>query len=295
MGLVDEKDLEAVSFLFRGKAGHRFAGFLMHLFSFDRVNRLYDNSSRFTGAEFAGSILRDLGVKYEIGNAERLKQLPEGAFITVSNHPYGGLDGIIMIDFMAGLRPDYRFMVNRILSLVKAMDENFISVTPTGNRKKGVTAASINGIRETIRLLNEGHPVGFFPSGAVSDLILRGLRIRDRDWQAGIIHLIREAKVPVLPVRFFDGNSPFFYSLGLLNWRIRIMRQPSELFNKAGKRHRLGIGNIISVEEQSKFADSLSLGQYLRKAVYEMPVPESFVLKESIEFSEFINKMKSEM
>lgn len=295
MGIVGEKDLEAVSFLFRGKAGHWFADHLMHLFSFDRVNKLYDNSSRFTGAEFAGSILRDLDVKYEIGNAERLKQLPDGAFITVSNHPYGGLDGVIMIDFMAGLRPDYRFMVNRILSMVKAMDENFISVTPTGNRKKEVTAATINGIRETIRHLNEGHPVGFFPSGAVSDLSLREMRIRDRDWQPGIIHLIRSAKVPVLPVRFFDGNSPFFYSLGLINWRIRIMRQPSELFNKAGKRHRLGIGNIITVDEQEKFADSRSLGEHLRKAVYDMPLPVSFILKESLEYSELVNKMKSEM
>jgi len=178
---------------------------------------------------------------------------------------------------------------------VEAMDENFISVTPTGNRKKGVTAASINGIRETIRLLKEGHPVGFFPSGAVSDLSLRDMKIRDRSWQPGILHLIHSAKVPVLPIRFFDGNSPFFYSLGLLNWRIRIMRQPSELFNKAGKRHRIGIGNIISVDEQDKFTDSLSLGQYLRKAVYEMPVPESFILKESVDFSKLSNKMKSEI
>jgi putative hemolysin len=277
MGLINEKDLEAVSPLFRGGAGQHFARFLMHLFAFDKVNRLYDNSSKYSGAVFAGSILRDLGVNYVIGNAERLLQLPEGAFITVSNHPYGGLDGVIMVDMMAGIRPDYKFMVNRILSMVKAMNENFISVTPTGNKINGITATSMNGVRETLKLLHDGHPVGFFPSGAVSDLKLSTMKIRDRKWQPGILHLIYRARVPVLPIRFFDGNSPFFYSLGLINWRVRLLRQPSELFNKAGKDHRLAIGELISVEEQQRSGDIESLGLFLRKRVYEMPLPTTFI------------------
>ena len=81
--------------------------------------------------------MNDLGVNYVIGNAERLEQLPQEAFITVSNHPYGGLDGIILIDLIAGIRSDYKLMVNKIISLVKTMQENFISVIPTGNRKGG--------------------------------------------------------------------------------------------------------------------------------------------------------------
>jgi putative hemolysin len=284
MGLVNVKDLEAVSPVFRGEKGHSFAKFILRIFSFDKVNRLYDNSSRYTGAKFAASILDDLGVKYVIGNAERLRNLPEGAFITVSNHPYGGLDGIIMIDMMAGTRPDYKFMVNKILSMVKAMDENFISVTPKGNKKKGITATSINGIRETLTSLRDGHPVGFFPSGAVSDFSLREMRIRDRKWQESILHLIHSAKVPILPIRFFDTNSAFFYSLGLINWRIRLLRQPSELFNKNRKEHRIGIGNIISVQEQEQFDNCVSLGTFLRGKVYKMPLPSSFIPRTVINF-----------
>ncbi|HNX65732.1 MAG TPA: 1-acyl-sn-glycerol-3-phosphate acyltransferase [Bacteroidales bacterium] len=289
MGIIDEKDLEAVSPLFRGETGHHFAGFLMHLFSFDRVNQLYDNSSQYTGAAFAANILKDLKVNYVVGNAGRLRQLPEGAFITISNHPYGGLDGVIMIDMMASIRKDYKFMVNRILSMVKAMNDNFISVTPTGNKKAKITAASINGVRQTLKWLQEGHPVGFFPSGAVSDFSLLTLKVRDRRWQPGILHLICQAKVPILPIRFFDGNSAFFYSLGLINWRVRILRQPSEIFNKAGKKHRLAIGNLISVEEQKQFSDFTSLGAFLRKAVYEMPLPSSFTPREDLFFMDGVS------
>jgi putative hemolysin len=249
----------------------------MHLLAIDKVNQVYDNSGAYTGAEFTTRLLNDLGVNYAVGNAERLKLLPEGPFITVSNHPYGGLDGIMSIDLIAGIRADYKFMVNKMISLVKTLKDNVISVTPTGNKKTGLTSTSIRGIRETLEHLHNGHPVGFFPSGAVSDFSLRDFRIRDRKWQPSILHVIRSVKVPILPMRFFDRNSFFFYFLGLINWRIRALRLPSEVFNKRERELRIGIGNIVSPKEQLQFNDAESLGTFLRKSVYEMPVPGSFI------------------
>lgn len=286
MDIVSAKDFEVLSPLFKGERGHRYAEFFMRIFSIEKLNKVYSNLCQYSGAEFAAKLLDDFGVHYLIGNAERLKHLPEKAFITISNHPYGGLDGIIMIDLMARIRPDYKFMVNKILSLVKPMKENFISVTPTGNKLKGITRTSLQGVRETIHRLQSNHPVGFFLSGAVSDLSLRDLCIRDRKWQKSILHLIRTAKVPILPIRFFDKNSPFFYFLGLINWRIRTLRMPAELFNKEGKKTRIGIGNIISVQEQEQFDNSESLGMFLRKAVYEMPVPSSFTPRDMLTLRE---------
>lgn len=277
MKVIEPKDLEPLSFLFRGRIGHRCAERVIRLLAIDKVNRVYDNSGAWRGAEFTSRLLDDLGVNYIVGNAHRLQQLPDGAFITISNHPYGGLDGIMTIDLIARLRPDYKFMVNRLLSLIKTLDGNFISVIPAGNRKTGIKAASIHGIREAIGHLHAGHPLGFFPSGAVSDFTLRDLKVRDRRWQKSVLHLIHTAKVPVLPIRFFDKNSPFFYFLGLINWRVRLLRLPSEVFNKRDRVQRIGIGEIISPGEQSGFPDPLSLGDFLRKKVYGMPMPEVFV------------------
>jgi len=227
-------------------------------------------------------------VHYVIGNAERLQQLPEGALITISNHPYGGLDGIIMIDLMAHIRPDYKFMVNKVIAMVKTMEENFISVLPTTN-KKNPALANINGIRETLAHIRDGHPMGFFPSGAVSDFSLKNFRIRDREWQQSILSLIKSVKVPILPVRFFDNNSVLFYFLGMINWRIRSIRLPHEVFNKASQKPRIGIGNIISAQTQEQFTDIKSFGTFLRKAVYEMPMPDSFVPRTVLNFTEKIN------
>ena len=277
MKVVEPKDLEPLSFLFRGIWGQRFAEQVIRFLAIDKVNRVYDNSGAWKGPEFTSRLLDDLGVSYLVGNAARLKELPAGPFITVSNHPYGGLDGIITIDLMARIRPDYKFIVNRLLSMIKTLDCNFIPVVPTGNKKTGIKAASIRGIRDAIEHLHAGHPLGFFPSGAVSDFSLRDMRIRDRRWQESILHLIHSVNVPVLPIRFFDKNSAFFYFLGLIDWRVRLLRLPSEVFNKRGRQQRLGIGKLITAEEQSQFNDPASLGDYLRKKVYEMPLPGDFV------------------
>jgi putative hemolysin len=277
MNIIDYHDFESKSRIFRGRVGHWLAETIIRFLAIDRVNQVCDHSSAYKGVEFASRLLDDLDVDYMVGPPERLGFLPEGTFIIVSNHPYGGLDGVILIDLVGRIRPDIRFMVNKILSKFKTLNDNIISVTPTGARKSNVTAESIKGMRETLRLIREGHPVGFFPSGAVSDFRMKDFRIKDRDWQNSILHLIHAAKVPIVPIRFFGANSPFFYFLGLIHWKVRTWRLPYEIFNKKANKVRVGIGDIISVEEQNKFSDYMSLGAYLRKTVYEMPKPTTFI------------------
>ncbi len=275
--------MERLSPIFSGKLGNRLASRVMHFLAIDKVNAVYEHSCDHTGADFASRLLNDLGVHYRIGNIERLKQSLKGPFISISNHPYGGLDGIMLIDLMAGIRPDYKFMVNKVLSLIKTMEENFISVT-TVTTKKPESFANIISIRETLAHLRRGHPVGLFPSGAVSDFSLKNFNVRDREWQESMLKLIKMAKVPIVPIRFFDQNSPFFYFLGLINWKIRLLRMPSEVFNKRKQMPRIGIGEIISVEEQENFNDIRSFGLFLRKSVYNMPLPDSFTPRTILNF-----------
>jgi len=277
MKIVEPKEFEELSPIFKGDFGNKLAAGIMHLLSIDRVNQVYENSEAWTGPDFTSRLLRDMGVRYAIGNPGNLEKLPDGAFITIANHPFGGLDGIILIDIFASLRSQYRLMVNKLLTKVKTLSDNFIPVVPAGTGPVGLSGTNIRAIRETLSNLKNGNPVGFFPSGAVSDLGLNSFRIRDRKWQAGIIHLIRSAKAPLVPVRFFDHNSVFFYLLGLINWRIRTLRLPYELFNKTGQVLRLGIGKIISVDEQQCFPDTEDFGLFLRKSVYGMPLPGEFI------------------
>lgn len=270
MPLLTLSELESVSPLFRGKTGNAFARRLMHALSVDRLNDLYDRNAVFSGPAFARSVLNELGVHYEIENMEVLDALPDGPFITISNHPYGSIDGLILVDLFGHLRSDYKVMVNKILGRIEPLSDNFISVTPTGNERKSPSDDSIKGIKEAVRHVRSGHPLGLFPSGAVSDLSLKDGCVRDRQWQEPVIRLIKKLEVPILPVKFLDRNSDFYYSLGLIDWRVRLLRLPSEVFNKSGKRTGISLGKPISLQQQKSFDDIDKFGSFLRSSVYDL-------------------------
>ena len=272
MPLLTLQEIEQASPLFRGKCGARIAGYLMKALSVDRINDLYDRNSRFSGPDFAHAILEDIGVSYTVYRSEVLQHLPEGPFITVSNHPYGSIDGIVLADLFGHIRGDYKLIVNKFLSRIRALDPCFITVTPAGKDHSAPDKDSISGIKEAIRHVRAGHPLGIFPSGAVSDLSLKDRCVRDREWQMPIMQMIRKLNVPVLPVRFVDGNSAFYYSLGLIDWRIRLLRLPTEVFNKRGKPVRLVCGDIITPERQSEISDPDEFRKLLRNSVYNSTI-----------------------
>lgn len=282
MPLLGIDELERISPIFRGKAGNALSRALMRFLSVDKVNDLYDRNSVVNGPDFASAVLNDIGMKYDVGFEDTVDMLGtmqetlsalvgEGPFITISNHPCGHVDGIMLVDLFGHTRPDYKVMVNKILARIEPLGDSFIPVTPTGSSRTAPTAASVSGIKAALKHLRNGGGLGLFPSGAVSDLSLKDRNVRDREWQEAVVRLIMKAQVPVVPVRFFNGNSWLYYSLGLIDWRVRLLRLPAEVFNKKGSTMHIGIGPVISVEEQKRFRTDIgAFRAFLRERVYDM-------------------------
>lgn len=271
MALLTYTNLEQISPLFKGKSGHILANCLMKLFAVDKVCELYDNNEEYLGVDFAHHILQDIGVNYTVIGSEILEELPKGAFITISNHPYGSIDGIMLIDLIGRYRPDFKVLVNQFLGYIKRLEPNFIKVVPTGKQKEGIKKESLRGIMQSLKHLQSGAPLGLFPSGAVSDLSIKDSCIRDREWQMSAIQLIKKSRVPVVPIRFRDRNSMFYYLLGLIDWRLRVTRLPREVFNKRDKTTRVEILPIITVEEQDKYSNIEEFRTFLRSTIYPIP------------------------
>ena len=288
--LLPVSELEKMSALFRGKAGNAFARQLKKLLNISRIESINSSISHWSGADFAKATNEAAGVKYTVNGLSREQAmdhlsgiLPESSFITISNHPIGSLDGTILIDLFGHVREDFKVMVNDILWRFESLRPSLIPVNPNGNAVASPTAKSISGVRSSMAHLAEGHPLGLFPSGAVSDLkpgkrpvVSAGNicytepRVRDREWQMQIIKFISKAGMPVIPLRFLDGNSPFYYNLGLIDWKVRLLRLPSEMLNKSGKTIRLALGHIISPEQQAACASLEELRTLLRASVYSL-------------------------
>ena len=244
---------------------------LLHFLSVDKVNEIHSRFCDTPGPEFVRRMLFDgFKIRLRIDNEELLNNLPQGAFVTVSNHPFGALDGKTLIHHIASRRPQFKVMVNMILNQISAMRPNFIAVDALASNDPAKKQVSMRGIREVIKQVRSGNPVGFFPAGAVSKVNLKG-ELNDRQWQPSVVRLIEQLKVPVIPIYFHGSNSWWFNFLGVVSWQLRTLRLPAEVFRKCGKEIHVSVGDIISVEEQQRHQGSVTeFGEFLKSKTYEL-------------------------
>ena len=265
--VLDYEEICRMAPFFKGRK--KLVDRLFHLLSIDKVNDIHARNCDTPGVEFTTQLLRELDIKLRIDGEELLDQLPKGAFITVSNHAYGALDGIILINMIASRRPKFKVMVNMILNHIGAMRPNFIAVDALASSDPAKQAVSKHGIREAIMQVKRGEPLGFFPAGAVSKLN-RHLWLEDRQWQPSVIRIIKMLGVPVVPIFFHGGNSPWFNFLGLVSWQLRTLRLPAEVFNKKGSTFHISVGDIITPETLAQYDDIDQLGQFLKQQTYSL-------------------------
>ncbi|MDL2214773.1 1-acyl-sn-glycerol-3-phosphate acyltransferase [Dysgonomonas sp. OttesenSCG-928-M03] len=269
--LISADEVRNIHPIFRGRFGNILIKLAMSLTGMNKVNRIYDASKQYEGVAFCDHLLKDVGVNIVVENREVLNRFDGQAFITVSNHAYGHIDGITAIDVVGSVRPDYKMMVNFILGMIDTMAMNFIAVNPFQSGKLA-NKSSLDGVKQCILHLKEGHPLGFFPAGAVSKTKLKGLKmtVKDREWQQSVIKLIKASKVPVIPMYFSGNNSWFFNFLDLVDWRLRSLRLGHEVYNKKGKTIYVRFGEPIMPDEIALHTDLDELGNFLKEKTYDL-------------------------
>lgn len=261
---------DVVAMVPRLKGHRRLVDGVLHFLSIDKVNDLHRHNCGTPGVAFCDGLLKELDIRLKVDNADVLKRFPTGAFVTVSNHPFGALDGISLIRLVGGYRPDFKVMVNMILNHITAMRRNFIAVDALASDDPKKKAVSMQGIKQAIMQVRKGSPMGFFPAGAVSKVNRRG-KLRDREWQPSIVRLIAQLGVPVVPIFFHGRNSRWFNFLGMVSWKLRTMRLPAEVFGKRGSTIHISVGEPISVDEiREQNTSAEALGEFLKARTYAL-------------------------
>lgn len=256
--------------ILQGKHGDKIINLGFKVAGIKYANKAYDDSKHLTGHAFCKDLLDKLEITRTVRNAEILDEYKNQPFITVSNHPYGHVDGIALIETVASRSPMFKIMVNVLLGLIDTMAENFIVVNP--NEIGGKKSITWNGIKESLQHIKDGHPMGFFPSGAVSNIRLSKGKwvIEDREWQTSIIKLIQKVKKPIIPIHISGNNSFSFYASKIFGWKARNFRLCHELYNKAGKEIVLTVGNPIEPNELKKYDSPEELAAYFKATTYDL-------------------------
>jgi putative hemolysin len=266
MGLVTAKEVaKAINTDKYGVLGTFSGWLLMKVLKISTLNKIYNRNKHLSELEFLNAILDEFQIKFEIPE-EDLKRLPkEGAYITISNHPLGGIDGILLLKLMLEREPNFKIIANFLLHRIEPMKPYIMPVNPFEDHKDA--KSSIIGIKETLRHLSDGKPLGMFPAGEVSTY-KDGKLVVDKPWEEGAIKIIKKAKVPVVPIYFHAKNSKLFYLLSGLNETLRTAKLPSELLTQKNRVIKVRIGKPISVNEQNEITNISEYGNFLRKKTY---------------------------
>ena len=271
MGLVTAKEVAKVINADKYGILGTFSGWLlMKVLKISTINKIYDRNKHLKDLGFLNALLDDLQIKFEIPE-EDFKRLPKnGAYITISNHPLGGIDGLLLLKLMLEKEPNFKIIANFLLHRIDPMKQYIMPVNPFENHKDA--KSSVIGIKETLRHLSDGKPLGMFPAGEVSTY-KDGKLMVDKPWEEGAIKVIRKAQVPVVPIYFHAKNSWLFYLLSKISGTMRTAKLPSEVFSQKHRAIKVRIGKPISVAEQNEYISIEDYSEFLRRKTYMLANP----------------------
>lgn len=260
----------------RGPVGSVVASLAMKVMGLDKANEHYARCAGGNANDFAARAMKEVGVGYDI-KPEQLDYVPrEEAFIMLANHHYGGLDGMMTLDLIGHIRPDYRTVSTFLLGKVPEMKPTMFPVNPFSSSGTGARG-NMTGIRNALKHIKDGGCLGLFAAGAVATYQPKKERtawekhiVEDCPWPMSIVKFIRTCNCPVLPVYFEGGCSERFHRLGRIHPMLRTVNLVNETINKQGKRIPMRIGKPVSVEEMNRYETLEELYGFLRNRIYVM-------------------------
>ncbi|MGC6455766.1 MAG: lysophospholipid acyltransferase family protein [Coraliomargaritaceae bacterium] len=210
--------------------------------------------------------LQVMGVSIEIDRPLFEHLLQRGPLIVVANHPFGGLDGVVMGALLSGVRSDSKLMGNYFLSRIDGIRGSLIKVDPFERRSSA--RANLTGMREAQDWLQAGGCLGVFPAGEVSAFNSRSLSVVDRPWSPHIVSLALRSGASVLPIYFEGRNSWVFLLAGIVHARFRTLLLAREFCKKCNTTVLVRMGRPVSPETMKLMGKKRVITDYLRLQTY---------------------------
>ena len=188
----------------------------------------------------------------------------------VSNHPLGGLDGMIIAQMIHNARPNQlKVIVNDLLMHMEPLAGLWAPVNKVGRLSR-------EQVEEQQRMWESETDVLTFPAGACSRLQrIRGRwQIRDLEWQKNFIQRAREYQRDIVPIYFEGRNSRFFYTLALLRkWlgiklNIEMLYLVDEMYGAHGKHFKVHVLQPIPYTTFDNTRSPKEWAEYVKNIVY---------------------------
>ncbi len=233
----------------------------------DELNDILRFSEGAIDVEFADKTLQWLNAKSNVKFTNRESLHLDKRYIFVSNHPLGGLDGLIMISVLGKIFGNIKFVVNDILMNIIPMRNLFVPVNKHGRMGKEYGKMITDAYASDAQIL-------YFPAGLCSRLI-KG-KITDLQWQKNFLKQAKKYNRDIVPVHFGGRNSNFFYRLAKIRkalgikFNIEMIFLPDEMFKQKNSIFEVTIGEPVPIGsiDSSKTLDQWCME--IRKKCYQL-------------------------
>lgn len=239
--------------------------YLKRIIHLDEINELLAKSGDLRDSEFISAALEFMDIKYRVFGTENIPAT--GRYIFVSNHPLGGMDGLVFMNELSKYFSDIKFPVNDILMNIENFSGIFLPVNKHGSQA-----------RDAIRKLEETYAsdsqILYFPFGLCSRK-KHGI-IKDLVWHKSFISKAIQHRRDIVPAYFSGRNSSFFYNLANLRTflgiksNIEMLYLPDEMFRQKGKEIMLIFGKPIPWQIFDKSKSPSEWAEWVKLRSYEL-------------------------
>ncbi|HQK36942.1 MAG TPA: 1-acyl-sn-glycerol-3-phosphate acyltransferase [Bacteroidales bacterium] len=245
--------------------------FIKNLVHEDYINNFLRKHGHKQGLEFIEAVIADFNVTTEIIGEENLPL--QGRFIFAGNHPLGGFDGMVLMNFLGKKYPKIRFLVNDILMNIRNLEPLFVPINKHGPHGRDAARMIDEAMRSDAQILT-------FPSGLVSRRI-KG-KIEDLPWKKNFIQKAVQYQRDIIPFHFSGRNTSHFYFLANLRKFLGIKSNlemfllPDETYRHRNKKLTLIFGKPIPWKTFDHTRSPQEWADWVRKIVYTLPEKDRF-------------------
>ena len=244
------------------------------LLGLDKIKKVYSEIQGMEDTELIRVLFEHLNTTIKFKNHE-LDFIPKkGPVIVVANHPYGGLDGIVLYSLLQKVRPDFKIMANDVLKLITEFKKQFILVDVFNEKAPQNRAA----IKEALKHLSKDGLLAVFPAGEVSRYEFGKKKVTDKNWNDSFARLARMSGAQIVPIHFSGRNSLLFQLAGLAHPILRTALLPRQMMKK-NRKIQVRVGQPLKQREIKQFSSSEQLSNFIRLKTYLLNEKPRDILK----------------
>jgi len=244
-------------------------GFIIHylerVIHQEELNDFLSKYGDLKNVDLVDAGLQYLGISYQVHNKHNIPG--EGRYVFVSNHPLGGLDGLVFMTEVARHFDHIKFPVNDILLNIGNMSGVFLPVNKHGSQAREAALKIEEAYASDAQIL-------YFPAGLCSRK--KKGKIEDLEWQKNFLVKAVKHRRDIVPVYFSGRNSNWFYNLS--NFRkalgikanIEMLYLPDEMFKQKDKDLHIVFGESVSWQKFDRSKTMVEWTQWLKRRTYEL-------------------------